>query len=64
MLAEEVMRDKRSNNFLDLLLECDIFKDDTDMVDEILTFYFAGSNTQSVTTQNLLMHLALKPEMR
>jgi cytochrome P450 len=36
----------------------ELFSLDNDMiVDECLTFFFAGSQTSSVTIQNLMMHL-------
>jgi len=45
-------------DFLSILLSDELFKEDNEMiVDEILTFFFAGSQTSSVVTQNLLMHL-------
>lgn len=40
----------------------DNFKDDEEMIiDECLTFFFAGSQTTSITQQNLVMNLMKAP---
>ena len=65
---EKVVADRRQDmkegrhldegDFLSILLCDELFKeDDVMIIDEILTFFFAGSQTSSVVTQNLLMHL-------
>jgi len=34
------------------------------VIDDILTFFFAGSKTIQITTSNLLMQLALYPDKK
>ena len=46
-----------------MLLSNDLFcKDNDSVVDELLTIFFAGSQTSANVTQNLLMHLNRHPE--
>lgn len=47
---------------LGILLCDELFNQDDEMiVDELLTFFFAGSQTSSVATQNLFLHLMRNP---
>jgi len=49
---------EKKGDLLSILLSDDLFSLDNNMiVDECLTFFFAGSQTSSVTTQNLILHL-------
>ena len=48
----------KKGDLLSILLTDELFSLDNEMiVDECLTFFFAGSQTSSVTIQNLFMHL-------
>lgn len=50
---------------LSILLSDPLFNTDDEMiVDECLTFFFAGSQTSSVTTQNLVLHLLKHPHYK
>ena len=50
-------------DFLTILLTEDLFKDDFKrIIDELLTFFFAGSQTSSVAMQNLIMLLMKHPQ--
>lgn len=52
-----------AGDFLTILLTDDLFKDDNKrIVDEALTFFFAGSQTSAVATSNLLISLLKHPE--
>ena len=52
-------------DFLSLLLTDDLFKNDNKRIlDETLTFYFAGSLTSSIASQNLLIALIKNPEYK
>lgn len=47
-----------------ILLEDPLFKDDEDMIiDELLTFYFAGSQTTSVSISNLILNSIKQPSI-
>jgi cytochrome P450 len=49
---------KKKGDLLSILLTDELFCLDNEMiVDECLTFFFAGSQTSSVTIQNLFLHL-------
>jgi cytochrome P450 len=49
---------KKKEDLLSILLTNELFSLDNEMiVDECLTFFFAGSQTNSVVIQNLIMHL-------
>lgn len=53
----------KAGDFLTILLIDEHFKDrDIRIVDEVLTFFFAGSQTSSVATQNLIFSLCKHPE--
>jgi len=50
-------------DLLSILLEDPLFKDDNDMItDEILTFFFAGSQTSAVALSNMIMNLMKHPD--
>lgn len=52
-----------ADDFLTILLCDDVFKEDnTRIIDETLTFFFAGSQTSAVTLQNLVVALLKNPE--
>lgn len=52
-----------AGDFLTILLTDDLFKDNNKrIVDEALTFFFAGSQTSGVATSNLLISLLKHPE--
>ena len=54
-----------SGDLLGILLEDSIFNGDDEMIiDECLTFFFAGSQTSSVAIQNLLLMLIKHPEIK
>lgn len=49
---------KKKGDLLSILLTDELFCLDNEMiVDECLTFFFAGSQTSSITIQNLFLHL-------
>ena len=53
----------KAGDFLTILLVDETFKNrDIRIVDECLTFFFAGSQTSSVATQNLIFALCKHPE--
>ena len=53
----------KEGDFLTLLLTEEHFQGrDMLIVDEVLTFFFAGSQTSSVATQNLIFSLCKHPE--
>mmetsp|Transcript_12867 Transcript_12867/g.16522 ORF Transcript_12867/g.16522 Transcript_12867/m.16522 type:complete len:299 (-) Transcript_12867:739-1635(-) len=53
----------KEGDFLTILLVDDHFKErEVRIVDEVLTFFFAGSQTSSVATQNLIFALCKHPE--
>jgi cytochrome P450 len=50
------------NDLLSILMTDELVcNDDILIVDECFTFFFAGSQTSSITTQNLIMHLIKNP---
>ena len=50
---------------LSILLKTDFFKgNDKMMVDEIVTFFFAGMKTIQISTTNLIYNLTKHPEIR
>ena len=52
-------------DFLEILLKDENFAGNDDMiVDECLTFFFAGSQTSSVAAQNLILMLIKHPEIK
>lgn len=52
-----------AGDLLSILLEDPLFKDDDEMIiDEILTFFFAGSQTSAVALSNMIMNLMKKPQ--
>ena len=52
-------------DFLTILLIDEHFKDRTlRIIDECLTFFFAGSQTSSIATQNLIFALCKHPELQ
>lgn len=54
---------KEKGDFLTILLTEPFFMNDNErIIDESLTFFFAGSQTSAVTTQNLLVALMKHPE--
>lgn len=56
---------KDCGDFLGILLKDDNFHGDNEMiVDECLTFFFAGSQTSSVAAQNLILMLIKHPEIK
>jgi cytochrome P450 len=56
---------KDCGDFLGILLKDDNFQGDNEMiVDECLTFFFAGSQTSSVAAQNLILMLIKHPEIK
>jgi len=53
----------KSGDFMTILLVDGFFKDRTErIIDEVLTFFFAGSQTSSVATQNLIFALCKHPQ--
>ena len=54
---------KEAGDFLTVLLTEPLFMNDNErIIDESLTFFFAGSQTSAVTTQNLMIALLKNPE--
>ena len=52
-------------DFLTILLCDELFKDDKKrIIDETLTFFFAGTQTSAVTLQNLVLALLKHPEYK
>lgn len=50
-------------DLLSILLSDDLFKNDTSaIIDECLTFFFAGSQTSSIALQNMIYYLLLNPD--
>jgi len=48
---------------LSILLSDELFKDnDTRIIDECFTFFFAGSQTSAIAMQNLILALLKHPE--
>ena len=53
----------KAGDFLTMILVEEHFKNRNDrIIDEVLTFFFAGSQTSSVATQNLIFALCKHPE--
>ena len=53
----------KAGDFLTILIVDEHFKDDKSrIIDEVFTFFFAGSQTSSVATQNLIFALCKHPE--
>lgn len=49
-------------DLLSILLEDPLFKDDEEMIiDELITFFFAGSQTTAVSLSNLIMNAMKQP---
>jgi len=47
---------------LSILIEDPLFKDDEEMIiDELITFFFAGSQTTAASLSNLIMNSMKKP---
>jgi cytochrome P450 len=60
MVDGTVSTDK--GDLLSILLSDDLFKDDDKMIiDECLTFFFAATQTSSMTLQNMIYYLIQKP---
>ena len=53
---------KEAGDFLTILLTEELFMNDNDrIVDECLTFFFGGTQTSAVTSQNLIVALLKHP---
>jgi cytochrome P450 len=51
-------------DLLSILHTDDLFKDNNKLIiDECLTFFFAGSQTSSIPTQNIVMYLMRKSQI-
>ena len=51
-----------NGNLLSALLQEEFFQDDDKMIiDECITFFFAGTQTTSITVTNTLMYLMKNP---
>ena len=62
-LASDPSLKAKKGDFLTILLTEPHFKDnDSRIIDECLTFFFAGSQTSAATTQNLICSLVKHPE--
>mmetsp|Transcript_30638 Transcript_30638/g.30113 ORF Transcript_30638/g.30113 Transcript_30638/m.30113 type:complete len:229 (+) Transcript_30638:599-1285(+) len=62
MKEDKTYEDK--GDLLHILLTDDLFKtDDKMIVDECLTFFFAASQTSSMSFQNMLLHMMQQPAM-
>lgn len=60
---EKDPKEASAGDFLTILLVEEHFKNRNDrIIDEVLTFFFAGSQTSSVATQNLIFALCKHPE--
>ena len=54
---------KEAGDFLTILLTEEFFMNNNErIIDECLTFFFAGSQTSAITTQNLVVALLKHPE--
>ena len=52
-------------DLLGILISNDLFKDDNDKImDEVIAFGFAGTETLAITTSNLLFYLNQNPECK
>ena len=55
---------REMGDFLSILLTDDLFDGRDELIlDECLTFFFAGSQTSSVAHQNLIMNLIEQPDL-
>ena len=62
-MIESTPEEAKAGDFLTILLVEPHFKDRNDrIIDEVLTFFFAGSQTSAVATQNLIFALCKHPE--
>ena len=73
--VKEIMKERRAmmkagktdsnGDFLSILLtENEIYDNDEKIVDEIITFSFAGFKTIQVSTTNMIYYLTMKPELK
>jgi cytochrome P450 len=61
LCSEKELAEK--GDFLSIILTDELFKnDEKSIIDECLTFFFAGSQTSAITTQNLIMYLMQQPD--
>jgi len=50
---------------IDTLIKDKYFKDNTEMIiDEAITFFFAGMATLRISTTNMLVYLVRQPELK
>ncbi len=63
--AENESKTNQKDDLLELLLKDETFSFDVEIIiDELLTVFFAGSQTSANATQNLIFHLCKKPEYK
>lgn len=56
---------RQKGDFLQILLEDETTRDNNELIiDECLTFFFAGTQTSNLTSQNLIYMLCKHPEYR
>lgn len=61
----EVEKGSTKDDLLSIMLQDSLFMDDEQItVDELLTVFFAGSQTSSNVTQNLILHLCKHPQYK
>jgi cytochrome P450 len=64
-IAENKEKYANNTDLLAILLNDELFKDNNKaMIDEIITFFLAGSFTLRSTNSNMFMYLAMYPEVR